>query len=123
MSDYKQDVILPWVEHQDLMFYFHTVGDEKAEAMLRTLKPALSKEWFFVKDSLPPEAEMGEIPYGSQWIIYTGIHVKTTTLHPAVWNKDNDFDGRPIQPVVAWIPCPKPPVEEYLANLSTELSQ
>lgn len=42
MSD-KRDVILPWGELQDLLMYFHTMGDEKAVAMLRNLAPIDAK--------------------------------------------------------------------------------
>lgn len=42
MINEKQDVILPWVELQDLLMYFHTIGDEKATAMLRNLTPVQS---------------------------------------------------------------------------------
>ena len=53
----KQDVILPWVELQDLLFYFHTLGDEVAETMLRELKPVnppfdLHKAWACMRITL-----------------------------------------------------------------------
>lgn len=48
----KQDVVLPWVELQDLLMYFHTMGDEKAVAMLRGLKT--------VAGTVVPESEVGK---------------------------------------------------------------
>ena len=83
-------------------------GDNRLECeyALHKLIKALQEDWISVEDELPKEAKAQEKPSKLGWLIYDGIRVSVTFLHPANWNDKDDLGSV----ITHWQPLPKPPI-------------